>query len=162
MGLLDVLPALAELLRLFLGEDPKRHLHLAPPEVDVEPVLADLDAARDVEVEAPEAPARGAELHLVEGQLDLGPDGVFDDGQLLVLKPGRDIAIAAVGSARCVLLGGEAMESPRYLSWNFVSSSAERIEQAKQDWRDQNFPKVPGETESIPLPDIPGKPVRYP
>jgi redox-sensitive bicupin YhaK (pirin superfamily) len=101
-------------------------------------------------------------IYLVEGRLDLGPDGVFDAGQLLVLKPGRDIAIAAVGSARCVLLGGEAMESPRYLSWNFVSSSAERIERAKQDWRDQNFPKVPGETESIPLPDIPGKPVRYP
>jgi len=61
-----------------------------------------------------------------------------------------------------MLLGGEPMDGSRYLSWNFVSSSAERIEQAKEDWIAQRFDKVPGETEFIPLPDIPGKPVRYP
>jgi hypothetical protein len=61
-----------------------------------------------------------------------------------------------------MLLGGEPMDGPRYLSWNFVSSSAERIEQAKQDWKAQVFRRVPGESEFIPLPDLPGKPVRYP
>jgi redox-sensitive bicupin YhaK (pirin superfamily) len=101
-------------------------------------------------------------VYVVEGKIDLGEDGLFEAGQLLVLKPGRVIGLAAAGAARVVLLGGEPMESPRYLSWNFVSSSAERIEQAKQDWREQKFPPVPGETEFIPLPDIPGKPVRYP
>jgi redox-sensitive bicupin YhaK (pirin superfamily) len=102
-------------------------------------------------------------IYVVEGALDLGADGVFGAGQLLVLKPGKPIAMTgADGAARAVLLGGEPMAEPRYLSWNFVSSSAERIEQARQDWRDQRFDPVPGETEFIPLPDIPGKPVRYP
>jgi hypothetical protein len=54
------------------------------------------------------------------------------------------------------------MDGPRYLSWNFVASSAERLEQAKADWREGRFPPVPGETEFIPLPDTPGKPVHYP
>jgi hypothetical protein len=61
-----------------------------------------------------------------------------------------------------MLLGGEPMDGPRYLTWNFVSSSPDRIEQAKSDWKAQAFPKVPGETEFIPLPDLPGKPVNYP
>jgi hypothetical protein len=43
-----------------------------------------------------------------------------------------------------------------------VSSSADRIEQAKEDWKAMRFPHVPGETEFIPLPDLPGRPVRYP
>lgn len=101
-------------------------------------------------------------VYVVEGQLDLGADGLFDAGQLLVLKPGRDVSVRAAGAARCVLLGGEPIGSTRYLSWNFVSSSADRIEQARQDWRAQRFPMVPGETEFIPLPDTPGKPVHYP
>ncbi len=102
-------------------------------------------------------------IYVVEGRLDLGRDGAFDAGQLLVLKPGKHITLAAGAQpARLMLLGGEPLEGPRYLTWNFVSSSSDRIEQAKQDWRNQTFPKVPGEVEFIPLPDIPGKPVRYP
>ena len=123
--------------------------------------FVDLNLAPDASVEVPPDYQERA-VYVVEGRVDLGPDGVFDAGQLLVLKPGRQITLAASGAARLVLLGGDPMDGPRYLSWNFVSSSAERIEQAKQDWREQNFPMVPGETEFIPLPDIPGKPVRYP
>jgi redox-sensitive bicupin YhaK (pirin superfamily) len=102
--------------------------------------------------------------YVVEGAVDLGRDGVFQAGQLLVLKPGRQVVMAAAGAAaaRVMLLGGEPMDGPRYLAWNFVSSSAERIEQAKDDWKAQNFPKVPGETEFIPLPEMAGKPVHYP
>ncbi|RJG00439.1 pirin family protein [Noviherbaspirillum sedimenti] len=113
-----------------------------------------------------EVPADYAEqaAYVVAGRLDLGRDGVFDAGQLLVFKPGKRVVLAAAGhaGARVMLLGGEPMDGPRYLTWNFVSSSAERIEQAKQEWREQRFPAVPGETEFIPLPDLPGKPVRYP
>jgi len=61
-----------------------------------------------------------------------------------------------------MLLGGEPMDGPRCLSWNFVASSPERIEQAKSDWREGRFPSVPGDDEFIPLPDTPGKPVHYP
>jgi redox-sensitive bicupin YhaK (pirin superfamily) len=103
-------------------------------------------------------------VYIVEGQLDLGADGRHEPGRLLVLKPGSDIVLGSSGSAplRAMLLGGEPMDGPRYLSWNFVSSSAERIQQAADDWRGQRFAQVPGETEFIPMPDIPGKPVHYP
>lgn len=103
-------------------------------------------------------------IYVAEGTLDLGRDGVFEAGQLLVLKPGRSLTLQASGvtPARLMLVGGEPMDGPRYLTWNFVSSSADRIEQAKEDWRAQRFARVPEETEFIPLPDIPGRPVRYP
>ena len=111
-------------------------------------------------------PAEYAEraIYVAHGTLDLGSDGSFEAGQLIVLKPGREVVLSAAGSipARLMLVGGEPMDGPRYLTWNFVSSSPELIEQAKSDWRNQKFPAVPSETEFIPLPDIPGKPVRYP
>lgn len=103
-------------------------------------------------------------LYVVDGTLDLGRDGVFAAGQLVVIKPGARLTVGAGGNAgaRVMLLGGEPMDGPRYLTWNFVSSSEERIEQAKEDWRAQRFAQVPGETEFIPLPDLPGRAVRYP
>jgi redox-sensitive bicupin YhaK (pirin superfamily) len=111
-------------------------------------------------------PAEYAEqaLYIVNGSLDLGRDGSFEAGQLLVLKPGASVTLGggAGAGARVMLLGGEPMDGPRYLTWNFVSSSTDRIEQAKADWTAQVFPKIPGETEFIPLPDLPGKPVHYP
>jgi len=54
---------------------------------------------------------------------------------------------------RLILLGGETMDGPRHVWWNFVSSSKERIEQAKADWKAGRFDQVIGETEFIPLPD---------
>lgn len=103
-------------------------------------------------------------VYIVEGTLDLGRDGRFGPNQLVVLKPGAVVTLGATGEAgvRLMLLGGEPMDGPRFLTWNFVSSSADRIEQAKEDWRAQRFARVPGETEFIPLPDLPGRPVRYP
>jgi len=52
-----------------------------------------------------------------------------------------------------MFLGGDALEGPRHIWWNFVSSSKERIEQAKQDWKSGRFAHVPDETEFIPLPE---------
>lgn len=103
-------------------------------------------------------------VYVVQGQVDCGADGVFDAGRLLVLKPGVDVRLTATAAsaARIVVVGGEPMDGPRYLTWNFVSSSPDRIEQAKDDWRQQRFAMVPGEHEFIPLPDLPGKPVSYP
>ncbi len=102
-------------------------------------------------------------IYVVRGKIDLGNDGIFDAGQLLVLKPGKTLTVkAASAGARIMLLGGEPLDGPRAVLWNFVSSSAERLEQAKQDWKNGRFPGIAGETERIALPDLPGKPVFYP
>jgi redox-sensitive bicupin YhaK (pirin superfamily) len=101
--------------------------------------------------------------YVVEGSVGLASaDERFGDGQLLVFRPGEPVALRADGSSRLMLLGGAAMDGPRHIFWNFVSSSRERIEQAKQDWREGRFAPVPGETERIPLPDTGPAVVRYP
>ena len=64
--------------------------------------------------------------------------------------------------ARVMLLGGEPMEGRRHIWWNFVSSSGDRIEQAKEDWKAGRFAPVPDETEFIPLPESGPVVVRYP
>lgn len=77
---------------------------------------------------------------------------------LVVLKPGADMTLASRSGGRVMLLGGEAFATKRHVWWNFVSSDRERINQAKADWREGRFPKVPGDDEEfIPLPD--GKPL---
>ena len=82
---------------------------------------------------------------------------------LNVLQPGRDMTLESKSGARVMLLGGEAFETKRHAWWNFVSSSRERIEQAKADWREGRFPEVPGDSEEhIPLPDGAPKTVTYP
>jgi redox-sensitive bicupin YhaK (pirin superfamily) len=78
---------------------------------------------------------------------------VYGEGTMLVLKPQSRPEITARGPARLMLLGGAPLDGERNLWWNFVSSSKERIEKAKADWRSGNWPKVPGETEFIPLPE---------
>ena len=87
----------------------------------------------------------------------------FEPGRLVVLKSGRAVTVsAATAPARLMLLGGAPMDGPRHVWWNFVSSSRERIEQAKADWRAGDFAPVPGETEFIPLPGANTPPVNYP
>src|SRR5687768_5252431 len=94
--------------------------------------------------------------YIVEGSVELLPhDGTYTAGQLLIFKPGAEITLRAHESspARLMFLGGEPMDGPRHIWWNFVSSSKERIEQAKEDWKAGRFAPVPDETEFIPLPN---------
>ena len=90
-------------------------------------------------------------VYTVTGEIEIGGERCAPS-QLLVLKPGVAATIHAITASRFMLLGGEPVDGPRLLWWNFVSSSRERIEQAKQDWTADRFAKVPGETEFIPLP----------
>lgn len=81
---------------------------------------------------------------------------------IYVLRPGIHATLRADRGARVMLCGGEAFTTPRHVWWNFVSSSRDRINQAKQDWQAGNFPKVPGDDkEFIPIPEVP-KTVSYP
>jgi hypothetical protein len=99
-------------------------------------------------------------LYLTEGTVEL--DGlVFGPGELLVFRPGSELTVRASTAARMLFLGGEPMDGPRYIFWNFVSSSKDRLEAAKADWKAGRFAQVPQETEFIPLPEEPA-PVRYP
>ena len=107
---------------------------------------------------APEHEERGA--YIVEGAVTVEADR-FERGQLLVFRPATQVVITALGAARLMVLGGEPL-GPRYLWWNFVSSSRERIEQAKADWREGRFATVPGDPEFIPLPEERKPRVDYP
>src|SRR5512132_3157954 len=91
-------------------------------------------------------------IYPVSGDIELEGSRV-EPGRLLVLRPGREVTITAGSPVRLLLLGGAAMDGPRQIWWNFVSSSRERIEQAKADWRAGRFAAVPGESEFIPLPE---------
>lgn len=92
-------------------------------------------------------------IYTLSGDIEIAGE-VFAPGQLLVFRPGDPITIIARTPARLTLQGGEPMDGPRHLWWNFVSSSRERIDQAKADWRAGKFGVIPGdETEFIPLPD---------
>jgi redox-sensitive bicupin YhaK (pirin superfamily) len=92
-------------------------------------------------------------LYIASGEVDIAGDR-FASGQLLVLRSGDPISMTAASEARVVLVGGAAMDGPRYIWWNFVSSRKERIEQAKEEWKARRFDIVPGdEAEFIPLPE---------
>jgi redox-sensitive bicupin YhaK (pirin superfamily) len=102
---------------------------------------------------------RGA--YLCEGRVAVAGD-IHEPGRLLVFRRGDAVVLQGAGPARLLLLGGAPLDGHRHLWWNFVSSSKERIERAKADWKERRFPPVPGETEFIPLPETPPPPVRYP
>ncbi len=91
-------------------------------------------------------------IYVVEGEVDVAGE-TFEGPRLLVFRPGDRISVRATRPARLMFLGGAALEGPRYIWWNFVSSRRERIEQAKEDWKTGRFSAVPGETEFIPLPE---------
>ena len=74
------------------------------------------------------------------------------EGTLAVARAGTIVPLAAVTAARIVVIGGAPLGA-RHIWWNFVSSSAERIERAKRDWAEGRMGKVPGDDEFIPLPD---------
>ncbi len=92
-------------------------------------------------------------IYVAEGEIDIAGDK-FAAPQLLVFRPGDRIKVTATQPSRLMLLGGAALEGPRYLWWNFVSSRKERIEQAKEEWKTGKFALIPGDDkEFIPLPE---------
>jgi redox-sensitive bicupin YhaK (pirin superfamily) len=91
--------------------------------------------------------------YVVSGSVECGNERA-ERGRMLVFTPGAAATLRAVSDARLALIGGAPIDGERHIFWNFVSSSRARIEQAKRDWREGRFAKVPGdEQEFIPLPD---------
>ena len=93
-------------------------------------------------------------VYVVEGSVSC--DGIaFRPGELAVFRPGASVLLEALEPCRVMLVGGAKLDGERHVVWNFVSSSPDRIEQAKADWQSRKFPKVPGDdVEFIPLPEL--------
>jgi redox-sensitive bicupin YhaK (pirin superfamily) len=91
-------------------------------------------------------------IYVAEGEVEIAGE-TFEGPRLLIFRPGDRITVRALRRTRLMFLGGAALEGPRYIWWNFVSSRKERIEQAKEDWKTGRFAPVPNETEFIPLPE---------
>ena len=90
---------------------------------------------------------------VTEGEVQVGPD-IIPAGRMVVLEKDDLCSLFAHGPARAILFGGAPLDGPRHLWWNFVSSSKERIERAKQEWKDGKFGTIPGDDqEFIPLPE---------
>jgi len=112
-------------------------------------LAATLEAGCDVEL-----PAEHVEraVYVADGEVEVAGErhGV---GRMAVFEPDGPATVHAVSASRVMLLGGAPLDGPRHIWWNFVSSSLERIERAKQDWREERFAAVPGDDERIPLPE---------
>lgn len=91
-------------------------------------------------------------VYVVEGTVAIN-DAFVEAGELAVLVSAARGTVRAESAARIMFAGGDALDGERHVWWNFVSSSPERIEKARADWRERRFDAVPGETDFIPLPE---------
>jgi redox-sensitive bicupin YhaK (pirin superfamily) len=112
-------------------------------------VQARMDAGATLQIDAEHAERA---LFVVEGAIEIEGQK-FEAGDMLVLREGATPSVRALEATRMMLLGGAKLEGERFMFWNFVSSSKERIERAKLDWKEERFERVPGEVERIPLPE---------
>ena len=108
-----------------------------------------------------EADADERAVMVVGGNAELD-SASLDPFTLYVLRPGHAARLSSANGGKVMLMGGEAFTTPRHVFWNFVSSSRDRLNQAKEDWKAQRFPLIPGDDqEFIPFPEV-VKTVSYP
>jgi redox-sensitive bicupin YhaK (pirin superfamily) len=91
-------------------------------------------------------------IYVVSGSIQIGADELAP-GSMAVLEPGADVVVKSNADSQLMLLGGEPLESDRFIWWNFVASDKRLIEHASKRWHDRSFPQVPGDDEFIPLPE---------
>jgi redox-sensitive bicupin YhaK (pirin superfamily) len=124
----------------------------SPVRTDTDTLYADISLAPGARISIP-ADAEERAIYVLDGTVTISGDE-FPSDRLLVFKPGDEIVVSSEQGAHFMLFGGASLGSKRYIWWNFVSSSRERIEQAKNEWKTGRFDIVPGdEEEFIPLPE---------
>ncbi|NGO50947.1 pirin family protein [Allomesorhizobium camelthorni] len=124
----------------------------SPVRTDTDTLYADIRLAPGARISIP-ADAEERAIYVLDGTVTISGDE-FPSDRLLVFRPGDEILVASKQGAHFMLFGGASLGSKRYIWWNFVSSSKERIEQAKHEWKTGRFDIVPGdEEEFIPLPE---------
>jgi redox-sensitive bicupin YhaK (pirin superfamily) len=123
-------------------------------------IYADIELGSDGSI-AIEAGADERAIMLVGGEAELDGQPI-EPFTLYVLRPGHEARLSSASGARAMLMGGQSFGTRRYVFWNFVSSSRDRINQAKEDWKAMRFPLIPGDDqEFIPIPEVPNT-VSYP
>lgn len=128
------------------------HGERAPVRTETETLYVDIRLAAGARLAIP-AEAEERAVYVLDGNIVIEGDR-FPSDRLIVFKPGVEIVLRADSEAHLMLFGGASLASKRYIWWNFVSSSKERIEQAKEEWRTGRFDIVPGdEEEFVPLPE---------
>lgn len=126
--------------------------HRAPVTTFHDTLYVDLRLEPGARIRIP-ADAEERAIYVLEGNVVISGDR-FPSDRLLVFRPGDEIVVASEQGAHFMLFGGASLGSKRYIWWNFVSSSKERIEQAKEEWKTGRFDIVPGDDkEFIPLPE---------
>lgn len=135
--------------RLLIGSF---HGWKSPVKTATETLYADLRIAPGASLQIP-ADAEERAIYVLDGEVNIRGD-IFPSDRLLAFRPGDEIVVSSERGAHVMLFGGASLGSKRYIWWNFVSSSKERIEQAKEEWRTGRFDIVPGdEEEFVPLPE---------
>lgn len=135
-------------LRVIAGTAFGQH---SPVAVFSETLYVDVALTKGSQLEVPDEHRERA-LYVAAGRVAI--DGAeFDAGRMIVLNEGTTVAVRALADSRLMLVGGAPLDGPRFIWWNFVASSRERLDRARDDWAAQRFAKVPEETEFIPLPD---------
>ncbi len=147
----DSLPEISQgptTLRLIVGS---AFGHTAPAKTFSKMFYLDAPMAAGASVTLPDEHEERA-VYVAGGAVTIAGE-TYGKGKMVAIASDCDVAIEAADESRVMLLGGEPLDGSRHMWWNFVSSSKERIEQAKDDWANGRFDAVPGETEFIPLPE---------
>ena len=134
-------------LRILVGE---AFGHVSPVATFAPTLYIDVEAEPGATLELPPT-HREIAVYAVSGALDIDGSAIAPQ-TMAVLTAEQTARIAAQDAARYVIIGGDALDGPRFIWWNYVSSRRERIEQAKSDWSNQSMGRIPGEHEWIPLP----------
>jgi redox-sensitive bicupin YhaK (pirin superfamily) len=134
-------------LRLVAGEGWGER---SPVAVNAPTLHADANLSAGVSLELPDGVAERG-VYVAQGEIDVAGRR-HAAGELVEFAAG-DAAFTAVQDSRVLVIGGASLDGPRYIWWNFVSSSRERLERAKRDWREERFAPVPGDSERMPLPE---------
>lgn len=139
-------------LRLILGAG---HYGLTSPVLtEWDTLYADVALEAGAQLPLPDTVEERA-IYVLEGEIDISGTR-YVPHQMLVVKPGAPTALRALTPVRLMLLGGAVMDGPRYIWWNFVASTRERIKQAADDWKNNRFAPVAGDDDAIiPLPGEP-------
>lgn len=91
-------------------------------------------------------------VYILSGSLEIDGQN-FEAGNMIVFAEGKEAEVKAIDKTKFMIIGGDRLEKPRFMWWNFVSTSQELIEKAKEDWRKGNFEMIPNERGFVPLPD---------